>query len=211
MEELHESELGSQSYWDNRYKEEIANFKDHGDPGEIWFGEDTVARLIKWIQKSKNISKDSKILDVGCGNGMFLIELAGEGYCNLFGVDYSEDAVTLAKSISQKQGFKIDFSVCNILEGLKGQFDIIHDKGTYDAISLNANIKEYRLKYLENVFKALDSNGFFIITSCNWTKDELNEHFKNHFTCVDTVPTPQFQFGGKTGSTVSSLIYKKIE
>ncbi|EFA00625.1 EEF1A lysine methyltransferase 2 [Tribolium castaneum] len=210
MEELQESELGSQEYWDNRYKEEIENFQDHGDPGEIWFGEDTVERLIKWIEKNETATKESKILDVGCGNGMFLIELATEGYTNLFGVDYSKDAITLAKSIAQKQGFEIQYSECDILEHLDGQFDIIHDKGTYDAISLNANIKEFRGKYLENVHKALDPNGFFIITTCNWTKDELNEHFRNHFVCVDNIPTPQFQFGGKTGNTVTSLVYRKI-
>ncbi|XP_044270762.1 EEF1A lysine methyltransferase 2 [Tribolium madens] len=210
MEELQESELGSQEYWNNRYKEEIENFQDHGDPGEVWFGEDTVNRLIKWIEKNRTVTKESKILDVGCGNGMFLIELATEGYTNLFGVDYSNDAITLAKSIAQKQGLKIQYSECDILEKLDGQFDIIHDKGTYDAISLNANITEFRGKYLENMHKALVQNGFFIITSCNWTKDELNEHFKNHFDCVDNIPTPQFQFGGKTGNTVTSLVYKKI-
>ncbi|XP_063920101.1 EEF1A lysine methyltransferase 2-like [Zophobas morio] len=159
MDELQESALGTQEYWDNRYKEEIANFEDHGDPGEIWFGEDTVERTIEWIKKQESISKNSKILDIGCGNGMFLVELFTQGYVNLFGIDYSEDAIELAKSIAQKRNFKIEYSVCNILEGLEGQFDVIHDKGTYDAISLNANIKEHRVTYLKNIFKGLTDTG----------------------------------------------------
>ncbi|RZC36998.1 Methyltransf 31 domain containing protein [Asbolus verrucosus] len=210
MEELQASELGTREYWDNRYKEEIANFKDHGDPGEIWFGEDIVERIMKWIKKNVSITKNSKFLDVGCGNGMFLIELAVQGYTNLHGIDYSEDAIILAKSIAQKQDFQIQYSTCNILERLEGQFDIIHDKGTYDAISLNANIQEYRIKYLDNVHKGLNNDGFFIITSCNWTKDELDQQFQNYFVCVDNVPTPQFKFGGKTGNIVTSLVYKKL-
>ena len=159
MDELQESALGTQEYWDNRYKEEIANFEDHGDPGEIWFGEDTVERTIEWIKKQESISKNSKILDIGCGNGMFLVELFTQGYVNSFGMDYSEDAIELAKSIAQKRNFKIEYSVCNILEGLEGQFDVIHDKGTYDAISLNANIKEHRVTYLKNIFKGLTDTG----------------------------------------------------
>ncbi|KAJ3662977.1 hypothetical protein Zmor_007291 [Zophobas morio] len=159
MDELQESALGTQEYWDNRYKEEIANFEDHGDPGEIWFGEDTVERTIEWIKKQESISKNSKILDIGCGNGMFLVELFTQGYVNLFGIDYSEDAIELAKSVAQKRNFKIEYSVCNILEGLEGQFDVIHDKGTYDAISLNANIKEHRVTYLKNIFKGLTDTG----------------------------------------------------
>ena len=159
MDELQESALGTQEYWDNRYKEEIANFEDHGDPGEIWFGEDTVERTIEWIKKQESISKNSKILDIGCGNGMFLVELFTQGYVNSFGMDYSEDAIELAKSIGQKRNFKTEYSVCNILEGLEGQFDVIHDKGTYDAISLNANIKEHRVTYLKNIFKGLTDTG----------------------------------------------------
>ncbi|KAJ3662963.1 hypothetical protein Zmor_007277 [Zophobas morio] len=209
MDELQESALGTQEYWDNRYKEEIANFEDHGDPGEIWFGEDTVERTIEWIKKQESISKNSKILDIGCGNGMFLVELFTQGYVNSFGMDYSEDAIELAKSIAQKRNFKIEYSVCNILEGLEGQFDVIHDKGTYDAISLNANIKEHRVTYLKNIFKGLTDTGLFIITSCNWTKNELVEQFTDYFELVNEIPSPQFKFGGQVGNTVTSVIYRK--
>jgi methylase of polypeptide subunit release factors len=208
MEELQESKLGSKKFWDDRYKVEMANFQDHGDPGEIWYGEDTVERIIKWMNDT--VAKDSKIVDIGCGNGMLLIELAAEGYTNLFGIDYSEDAVTLAKSIALERHFKIDYSICNILEGLKGQFDIIHDKGTYDAITLHTNVKEFRRKYLENVRNCLNESGFFMITSGNWTQDELNEHFKNYFVCTDSIPIPQFKFGGKTGGVATSVIYRKL-
>lgn len=208
MEELDVSELGSREYWENRYKDELNNFEEHGELGEIWFGEDIGHRILKWLNK-KSVPKSSKILDVGCGNGMFLIELCSDGFTDLSGIDYSDDAIKLAKSISETRSLKIAYSTCDILNGLDGQFDIIHDKGTYDAMCLNANINEFRPKYLNNIWSSLIFEGLFIITSCNWTKDELNQHFQPYFACIDSIPTPQFTFGGETGNTVTSLIYKK--
>ena len=49
---------------------------------------------VSWILKDNFIynyfnkfSKDSKILDIGCGNGFFLNQLKNRGYTNLAGVD----------------------------------------------------------------------------------------------------------------------------
>ena len=38
------------------------------------------------------------MLDVGCGNGVFLKDLHELGYSNLTGVDYSEPAIELCKA-----------------------------------------------------------------------------------------------------------------
>jgi len=71
--------------------------------------------------------------------------------------------------------------VVDLVEGedLDSQFDICLDKGTYDAVSLNPVLPqlESRNKYLRNVHRLLKDNGCFIISSCNWTTDELIEHF----------------------------------
>ncbi|XP_056634996.1 EEF1A lysine methyltransferase 2 [Diorhabda carinulata] len=209
MEELEPSELGSQDYWEGRYAQEIRNFSSHGDPGEIWFGEDIVDRVIRWINNWNLIEKNKKIVDVGCGNGMFLIELANEGYTNLTGVDYSENAIKLATEIAQKQNLNISYYTCDILQGLPENYDIIHDKGTYDAISLSENAKESRAKYSESVYNSLDGDGVFILTSCNWTQDELDNYFNEKFDRLAIIPTPQFKFGGKVGNVVTSCVYKK--
>lgn len=60
---------------------------------------------------------------------------------------------------------------------LKG-FDVCIDKGTFDAISLNPdNTKEGIKLYVQALKGALKDDGFFIITSCNWTKEQLLERF----------------------------------
>lgn len=89
------------------------------------------------------------------------------------------------------------------------KFDVCLDKGTYDAISLNPeDAKGCRVKYIDNVFSLLAAGGLFIICSCNWTKTELLEQFKDKFEFLEDLPAPSLSFGGQTGSTVTTLVFK---
>lgn len=210
IEELNESELGRIDYWEKCYENELKDFQRYGDPGEIWFGDDIVKRLITWLENSNIVHKESKIVDLGCGNGMLLIELSSQGFSNLTGLDYSENAILLCKKVAEKYQSNIIFIRCDILVGLSSYYDIILDKGTYDAISLSTNAKDNRQKYAQNVHNGLCSEGVFVIVSCNWTENELEEHFKQWFTLFEIVPTPQFKFGGKVGNVVTICVFKKI-
>lgn len=210
-EELSSSELGTQEYWDKRYKQEIRNFRSHGDVGDIWFGEDIVDRVVSWIQQQDFIKKTDPIVDIGCGNGMTLIELSSSGYENLTGLDYSEGAVRLAREIAESHGSSgIQYEVQDVLQPVqRKEFKIVHDKGTYDAISLSENAKENRAVYAENVHKLLGTDGLFVIASCNWTQEELEGHFVERFQLFSAIPTPQFKFGGKVGNVVTCLVFQK--
>jgi len=130
-----------------------------------------------------NLNKESdKIIDVGCGNAMTLVELAKKGFTNLIGVDYSEKAVDLARMVLDNNDLpNVRLEVCDILDNtLSHDFKLVHDKGTYDAISLNPeNPTEKRQKYVENIHRILLPGGYLVLTSCNWTKEELLKHFTN--------------------------------
>ncbi|KAL9959284.1 hypothetical protein ACROYT_G032595 [Oculina patagonica] len=106
------SKLGTKKYWDEAYSEEMVNFNDTGDVGEVWFGENSMNRIVKWIKKCENITKLSSFLDIGCGNGMLLVNLAQHGYTNLVGVDYSEGAIQLALAIAAEEQVNIKYQVC---------------------------------------------------------------------------------------------------
>lgn len=212
-QELNSSDLGTLDYWQNHYADEIENFRNHGDTGEIWFGEDILERIIKWICKCSYIKEKSSIADIGCGNGMLLVELASKGFTNLTGIDYSEKAILLAREVAQKLNVKdkIIYFICDVLQlAFWNSFDVILDKGTYDAISLSTDGAENRKKYINNVHRALKTDGLLVLTSCNWTKLELDKHFQHLFIYFDSIQTPQFQFGGNIGNTVTCVIYKKI-
>ena len=90
-------------------------------------------------------------------------------------------------------------------------FDLCLDKGTYDAISLCPDDAVYkRACYIEQVKQFLSKrSGILLITSCNWTTAELQSHFMD-FKLLEELPAPTFTFGGKTGKTVSSCVFKLL-
>ena len=107
------------------------------------------------------------------------------------------------------------FQTCDILSldvDMKNCFDVCLDKGTYDAISLNKDNSKMRTQYRQSVFDLLKTNAdaIFFITSCNWTLDELTTFFSPMFKVKCVLPTPKFQFGGQSGSNVTSVVFEKV-
>ncbi|OCT69922.1 EEF1A lysine methyltransferase 2 [Xenopus laevis] len=212
-EEFSPSALGTKEHWDAVYSRELSSFKEYGDEGEIWFGEGSMARVIRWLNAHK-VPQTASILDIGTGNGMLLVELANSGYCNLTGIDYCSDAVQLAKSICEKEGVSqnVHLQVTDFLEDFHPSklFDICLDKGTFDAVSLDpTGATEKREQYVQSLSRALKPQGLFIITSCNWTKEELLRQFGGEFEFKDELPTPTFSFGGKAGHSVTAVVLEK--
>ncbi|CAH1266301.1 METTL10 [Branchiostoma lanceolatum] len=209
------SELGTKEYWDAVYEQEKTNFKDNGDVGEIWFGEDCMERIVKWFREGSLVQKDDRILDIGCGNGALLVEMAKEGFTSLTGMDYSQPSVDLAVAISKTENVNITYQRADILDEEDpifsvDRFDICTDKGTYDAISLSPDdASQKRRTYVNHVHRLLKDSGLLVITSCNWTKEELTEHFSSGFELVDEIRHPTFKFGGKTGTTTTSIVFRK--
>ncbi len=84
------------------------------------------------------------------------------------------------------------------------------DKGTYDAISLDPEgAGPKRKTFVESVKRLLEEDGLFVITSCNWTEDELKSHFGGSFAVKKVLPTPKFTFGGVEGNMVTSIVFQK--
>uniref|UniRef100_A0A8C6QMU2 EEF1A lysine methyltransferase 2 n=2 Tax=Nannospalax galili TaxID=1026970 RepID=A0A8C6QMU2_NANGA len=206
------SALGTRAHWDAVYDRELQTFREYGDTGEIWFGEESMKRLIRWMQKHK-IPLDASVLDIGTGNGVFLVELAKFGFSNITGIDYSASAIQLSGSILEKEGLSnINLKVedfLNLSSKLSG-FHVCIDKGTFDAISLNPdNAVEKRKQYVRSLSRVLEAKGFFLITSCNWTKEELLDEFSEGFELFEELPTPKFSFGGRSGNSVAALVFQK--
>ncbi|XP_054585130.1 EEF1A lysine methyltransferase 2 isoform X3 [Eptesicus fuscus] len=184
------SALGTREHWDAVYERELHTFQEYGDTGEIWFGEQSMNRLIKWMQKHK-IPLDASVLDIGTGNGALLVELAKLGFSNITGIDYSPSAIQLSGSIIEKEGLSnITLKVEDFLNPrteLSG-FHVCIDKGTFDAISLNPDhAAEKRKQYVSSLSRVLGVKGFFLITSCNWTTEELLNEFREEKTYIYSV------------------------
>ncbi|XP_072026026.1 EEF1A lysine methyltransferase 2-like [Amphiura filiformis] len=209
------SRFGTKEHWDSAYEGELANFQDIGDVGEIWYGENSMQRILKWV--CKNITdKNASIVDLGCGNGVVLVELAKNGYKCLTGVDYSEPAIRLAQTIAKADQLDICYKVADILNAndpilQTPKFNVCIDKGTYDAILLADDDRDkLRKLYREHVNQMLQSEGVLVIVSGNYTQTELTNYFKPEFEVIESIPAPTFSFGGQKGSTVTTLILRTL-
>ncbi|MEJ1273730.1 EEF1A lysine methyltransferase 2 [Cricetulus griseus] len=189
------SALGTREHWDAVYERELRTFQEYGDTGEIWFGEESMNRLIRFVLLvcSSEFGLNIEML-------MLVNEEVKHGFSNITGIDYSPSAIKLSASILEKEGLSnINLKVEDFLSlstKLSG-FHVCVDKGTFDAISLNPdNAVEKRKQYVKSLSRVLEVKGFFLITSCNWTKAELLDVFSEGFELFEELPTPKFSFGG---------------
>ncbi|KAF1833465.1 methyltransferase-like protein-like protein 10 [Decorospora gaudefroyi] len=237
---LDPSELGTKSYWDAAYTTEQQNFAANAaDEGTIWFSDaGAEERMLSFLEdlsdeghihkgsshKEEGDEQGARFLDLGTGNGHLLFALredAWEG--EMLGVDYSAESVRLAGSIRDSKGegyADVDFCVWDILSQppgvwLRDGFDVVLDKGTFDAICLSQEQDTQGRRicegYRERVEPLVKKGGRFLITSCNWTEDELRGWFEGgNLEFESKVRYPSFTFGGKTGSSVVTLCFKRV-
>ncbi|SPO22075.1 related to SEE1 - probable lysine methyltransferase [Ustilago trichophora] len=181
------------------------------------------------------------VLDLGTGNGHLLFEMLESSVeledvisaRYMMGIDYSEASIQLAKSIAEKRGdpcTQVNFSTADLLNPSSVQtllqytsttlnetqpgWDLVCDKGTLDAIALSSQPINDTLPidlYTTAVRQLTKQGGIFLITSCNFTEQELTTRFtKEGFQVEQVIPTPSFTFGGAKGSTTTSIAFKRV-
>jgi hypothetical protein len=139
----------------------------------------------------------------------------------LYGCDYSEKAIELARSVATAKDLQIDFFTMDILDDSFDirrdgnterplQFSLILDKGTFDAIALHDNGPRNREKYVAKLMQMMERDKtVFVITSCNFTATELKQIFpRDSFDVVGSIKYPVFTFGGSTGTKVTTIAFK---
>lgn len=150
---------------------------------------------------------------------------AKHGFTRLFGIDYAEDAVALARLVLVRAGVTAHLQTVDVLAPggpiVGAPFGVALDKGTYDAVSLRDNCSELgasrasiRQAYAHAVHALTEPGGLFIITSCNWTEAELRCVFEQQpqqqlFAFIESLPYAQFRLGGRAGQTVSTVIFRR--
>lgn len=135
----------------------------------------------------------------------------------MLGVDYSLASIELARRIAGQKNLDIEFEVWDIMGNENpwlGGFDVLLDKGTFDAVSLNAEEDADGRRicegYRDKVEGLVKPGGRFLITSCNWTEKELGEWFGGGDLVVEgRLEYPTYSFGGVKGQSVYSVCFRR--
>lgn len=209
------------------------------DEGTIWFdengAEEAVVKLLDTLEEDGHIQRAgegaSSFLDLGTGNGHMLFTLRegedgeGEGAWEgvIVGVDYSPASVALARKIEKQRGLEpaVRFEEWDLLGAQPGDwvdtsvgFNVVLDKGTFDAISLMPQTEgeEHSCEtYRRKVEPLLATGGFLVVTSCNWTKEELLSWFTpadGRLEFFADAKYPSFTFGGQTGQSIVTVAFR---
>ena len=170
------------------YEEGLAFLGEGGSQGVL-------RRLEGMLRKITRLPPETRILDVGCGDGTVGLFVAGLGYRYL-GIDISEAAIERARQRSADAGADAGFRVANALdpESLPADgFDVVVDCSCYHMLVVDA----HRKIYLRNVRRAMRDGGYFIL-------------FGSHDLEAYEGPVGSFvEFCLKTGANTSGVPFQK--
>ena len=113
------------------------------------------------LDNLKNIFKNKKILDLGCGGGILSESLAEEG-AELIAIDQSKKLINEAKKRAKLKNFKINYQ-CKSIKNLKEKkmkFDIII------CLEVIEHVEDYK-SFLKFTFECLKKNGIIIFSTIN--------------------------------------------
>ncbi len=133
---------------------------------------DVSLRLLSWIK----LSKDAKILDVGCGSGSILNSLKRCGFKNLFGIDKF-----IKKDIAYENGLSIK------------KMDLNEVEGAWDLVMFHHSLEHMpnQLDTLQKTSQLLTTSGVCLVNvpivnyawqvyRTNWVQLDAPRHFYLH-------------------------------
>lgn len=103
---------------------------------------------ISYISQFKKLTSETRVLEIGCGDGGNLVPFAKRG-CSVLGVDIATSRIEVAKSCFATLGLEGTFIASDIfsVKELEHQFDLIicHDvfEHIFDKNQFLANLKKY--------------------------------------------------------------------
>ncbi|MFN2234737.1 MAG: methyltransferase domain-containing protein [Anaerolineales bacterium] len=89
---------------------------------------DKIKQHIAWIHEQANLGQAGRLLDLGCGPGLYASQLARLGY-QVTGIDYSPASIAYAQAQAAQQGQKIRY----ILGDIRQAEYAADDGGAYDC------------------------------------------------------------------------------
>jgi ubiquinone/menaquinone biosynthesis C-methylase UbiE len=147
----------SPAVWSDTYRKGDHTIWDHSSPSTELIGYILGARL----------RARARVLDLGCGTGADALFLAKQNY-EVHGLDFSAEALRLAKQRAHECSLVIDWHECSALNTPFSDcyFDLITDRGCFHHIG-----GTLRSHYAEEVARILRPGGVLFLRGCRATED----------------------------------------
>ena len=154
--------------YDKRYKQTYEN-------NSLWEIPERTKEVIDTLKKYK-ITKNSNILELGCGEGRDAIYLLDNGY-NVLGVDYSFAVIDKCNELTNYK-YVNNFKQLDLIENsLNEKFDFIYSVAVIHMFVLD----EHRNKFYNFIYDHLKDNGIALIISMGDGTLEINSDLEKAF------------------------------
>lgn len=173
------------------YKEHWENIYTTKNTQKVNWFQETPKTSINFLSEF-NLSKESKIIDIGGGDSLFVDYLIDNGYKNIFVLDISEKSLEKSKERLGNKSNKVTWIVSDITKfNCDIKFDYWHDRAVFHFLREENEIKNY----IKNASNSLNKNGFITIgtfsesgpTKCSgieikqYSEKTLSERFEKNF------------------------------
>ncbi|NOR18059.1 methyltransferase domain-containing protein [candidate division WOR-3 bacterium] len=150
-------------FWDDPYISEQM-LKAHLDPDRDLASRkhETIDKSVGWIIKKSALQKGDKILDLGCGPGLYCTRFAERGL-TVTGIDYSKRSIQHAKEYATSKKLKIEYIYKDYLTiDYNNIFDIV----TLIYCDFGVLSDQYRDLLLCKIYKSMKPGAYFVFDVC---------------------------------------------
>lgn len=135
---------------------------------------DFIERSVNWIRETVSPRQYPKLLDIGCGPGIYAEKFAKIGY-EVTGVDFSKHSIEYARNIARTQSLPITY-ICE--DYLKMELQDYYDFVTLIYCDYGALSTENRKLLMKKVYDRLNPRGKFLLDICSVRQYESFEENK---------------------------------
>lgn len=157
------------------YKAHDKRYRQTYENNSLWEISERTKEVIDTLKKCK-ITKNSNILELGCGEGRDAIYLLDNGY-NVLGVDYSFAVIDKCNELTNYK-YVNNFKQLDLIENsLHEKFDFIYSVAVIHMFVLD----EHRNKFYNFIYDHLKDNGIALIISMGDGVLEINSDLEKAF------------------------------
>ena len=121
--------------------------------------EEAQQNKIDHIVKKLDIKEGQKILEVGCGWGGMVFEIAKQKKCEVSGISLSKNQIKYCNEKAQELGLnnQVKFELIDYRE-VKGQYDRIYSVGMFEHVG-----RKFYNTFFKSINKLLKEDGLFLL------------------------------------------------